>query len=108
MVSILQPSISASFTLSLNTNLYIGELPITIVICNNEAFGAILAGQKRNFDGLEFGVNLVNPDFQKFAAAYGVPACLVKDVQGFKKSLNDAIASQKLSIIELTMPLCDP
>jgi acetolactate synthase-1/2/3 large subunit len=84
------------------------KVAITIILCNNQGYGAILAGQKKNFEGLEFGVNFENPDFQQIAKAYGISSCTASDVPEFRKSLDAAIASEKLSLIELTIPINDP
>lgn len=84
------------------------DVPITIVICNNKTYGAIRAGQQKNFGGRLFGVDLINPDFQALAAAYAVPACVANNPQQLEQSLKSAIASGWLSIIELTLELCDP
>ena len=82
--------------------------PITIVLCNNSAYGAIRAGQDRNYGGRRFGVELRNPDFQKLAAAYGIPAVRVGEVDSFRAALAKGIGSAELNLIELTAELMDP
>jgi thiamine pyrophosphate-dependent acetolactate synthase large subunit-like protein len=84
------------------------NLAVTVVLCNNNAYGAIRAGQKRNFEGRYFGVDLKNPDFQKLAAAYGIPSVVIDDLDDFDQALRDGIHSNTLNIIELTVELRDP
>ena len=84
------------------------DIAITIVLCNNNSYGAIRASQDRNFGGRHFGCALQNPDFQKFAAAYGIPATRTDTLQAFGQALSRGIESGKLNLIELTVELCDP
>ena len=64
-----------------------------------------LAGIQRNFGHSDIGCALTNPDFQKFAAAFGVPAVRVDQ---FGDVLEEKICSEKLNLIELTVELADP
>ena len=83
------------------------QIPFTIVLCNNESYGAIAAKQDRDY-GRRFGDALVNPDFQAFAAAYGVPAVKADSLDQFEDHLNRAVQSERLSLIELTLDISDP
>ncbi len=82
--------------------------PITIVLCNNGGYGALRAGQDRNFGGQRFGVDLWNPDFQTIARAYGIPACRCDTLESFATELDSAIQANDLRLIELTVDLADP
>lgn len=84
------------------------NISVTIVLCNNNAYGAIRASQDRNYDGRHFGVKLRNPDFSLIAYAYGIAYARADDLVGFRKTLSNGIKSGKLNIIELTVELCDP
>ena len=84
------------------------EIPVTIVLCNNNAYGAIRANQDRNFAGRRFASDLRNPDFQTLSAAYGIPSLRVDNVKDFHRSLADRIASGNLSLIELAIDISDP
>ncbi len=84
------------------------NIPITILLCNNGAYGAIRANQDRNFAGRRFGCQLKNPDFQKLAAAYGIPAVRVDNAEGLEKALVKGIKSRELNLIELTVEISDP
>jgi len=82
--------------------------PFTIVLCNNYCYGAIRASQDRNFGGRRFGSTLQNPDFQKLAAAYDIPATRIDSLPAFHQALDRGIQSATLNLIELTVELCDP
>jgi len=84
------------------------QIPITIVLCNNRGFGAIRAGQVRGFGGRHIGVDLLNPDFQKLANAYGMAATRCDTLEQFSDQLPLAIAAGQLQLIELTLDLADP
>jgi thiamine pyrophosphate-dependent acetolactate synthase large subunit-like protein len=83
------------------------QVSITIVLCNNRSYGAIQAKQDRDY-GRRFGNVLVNPDFQLFATAYGVPALRADNLDSFEEQLNQTVSSNKLSLIELTFDISDP
>jgi acetolactate synthase-1/2/3 large subunit len=84
------------------------QLPITIVLCNNNRYGAIAAGMTKRFGEAKVGVALKNPDFQRFCSAYGVSAVRVNKVEEFGETLAAGIASDSLNLIELTADLADP
>ncbi len=84
------------------------NIPITIVLCNNKAYGAIRANQDRNFGGRRFGSDLINPDFQTLAKAYGFPSTVVNDLADFGAALTKGIGSNRLNLIELTVEIADP
>jgi len=67
-----------------------------------------LVGMQRNFGHSDIGCALTNPDFQKFAAAFGVPAVRVDRIDQFGDVLEEKICSEKLNLIELTVELADP
>lgn len=83
------------------------NIPVTIVLSNNNAYGAIRAGQDRTY-GRRFGSDLVNPDFLKLAAAYGIPAVEAETTDQFAAALDAGISSGRLNLIELTVELVDP
>ena len=84
------------------------NVPIVVVLCNNGGYGAIRAAQDRDFGGRRFAVDLVNPDFQALAAAYGVPASRCDNPQEFEAGLRAAVDSGELRLVELTVDLADP
>ena len=84
------------------------NISFTIVLSNNNAYGAIRAGQDRNFGGRHFGVKLQNPDFSLIASAYGIDYARAGDPDTFRHTLDKGIKSGQLNIIELTVELRDP
>ena len=84
------------------------RVPITVLLCNNSAYGAIRAGQDRNFGGRRFGSDLLNPDFQQLAAAYGIPAQRVDSPEALESVLGAAVVSERLNLIECTLDFADP
>lgn len=83
-------------------------IPVTIILCNNRAYGAIRSKQDKSYGGRRFGCDLKNPDFLALAAAYGIPAVRADSPEAFSRALAGGIASEKLNLVELTMELCDP
>ena len=84
------------------------QVAVTVLLCNNNAYGAIRAGQDRNFGGRRFGSSLLNPDFGKLAAAYGVPSRRVDTPEALEQALAAALESGQLNMIECTLDLADP
>ena len=84
------------------------NVPVTVVLCNNNGYGAIRAGQDRNFGGRKFGSDLQNPDFGRLVSAYGIQYAKAENLDDFQSELSRAISSGKLNLIELTVELCDP
>ena len=64
-----------------------------------------LVGMQRHFGHSDIGCALTNPDFQKFAEAFGVR---VERIDQFGDVLEEKIRSEKLNLIELTVELADP
>ncbi len=50
------------------------ELPLAIVICNDNAYGMIKAAQERRYDGRVLDTELRNPDFVAYGRAFGAHA----------------------------------
>jgi acetolactate synthase-1/2/3 large subunit len=84
------------------------NIPVTIVVCNNKAYGAIRAKQDRDFGGRRFGCTLRNPDFQKFAAAYGIRSTCADTADAFGNALEQSIRADDLNLIDLTVEIADP
>jgi thiamine pyrophosphate-dependent acetolactate synthase large subunit-like protein len=84
------------------------NIPVTILLCNNSAYGAIRANQDRNFGGRRFGCQLKNPDFQKLASAYGITSVRVDKPEDLESSLVAGIKSRQLNLIEFTVDIPDP
>lgn len=75
----------------------------TIVVFNDGGWGILKWAQDFLRDGRRYGVDLVNPDFQALAAAYGIKSARVEDVASFKVALGDALSSRELRLIEVVV-----
>ncbi len=74
---------------------------LVIVLVNNSAYGNVYRDQKRLFDGRHAGSRLVNPDFQTYAKAFGVPSWRVTDADGLRAALKQAIAANSPALVEV-------
>lgn len=74
---------------------------LVIVVVNNSAYGNVYRDQKRLFDGRHAGSKLVNPDFQTYAKAFGVPSWRVTDADGLRAALKLAIAANSPALVEV-------
>ncbi len=84
------------------------KIPITVLLCNNNAYGAIRANQDKHFGGRRFGSTLVNPDFQLFARSYGIAYRKAESLEAFGQELSAALATDELNMLELTLDIADP
>ena len=82
--------------------------PITVVVCNNRAFGAIAASMQGSFGHADLGCKLSGPDLVKFADAYNVPAVRIESLDDFGSALRDGIRSERLNLIDLAVELQNP
>ncbi|MEM7173005.1 MAG: thiamine pyrophosphate-binding protein [Pseudomonadota bacterium] len=77
-----------------------GAQPVVIVL-NNGIFGTIRMHQERHYPGRVMGTDLLSPDFQKLAQAYGYHGERVARTQDFPAAFERAVASKSGAIIEL-------
>ncbi|UXT49383.1 thiamine pyrophosphate-binding protein [Agrobacterium tumefaciens] len=78
-------------------------LPIITVLVNNSTYGTIRMHQEREYPGRVSGTDLVNPDFNAFAKAYGGHGETVERTQDFAAAFERARASGKPAIIEVKL-----
>jgi acetolactate synthase I/II/III large subunit len=81
------------------------ELPLIVVLVNDNAFGAIRAGQRGRYGGREIGVQLVNPSFAKLAHLFGYHGVEAKDAVALEATVRDALHAGGPWLIEFTAPL---
>jgi acetolactate synthase I/II/III large subunit len=79
------------------------KLPIIVVLVNDCCLSLIKSTQERKYDRRFIGVDLVNPDFCKFAEAFGVQSWRVSDDAAFETALQEAIATNEPSLIEIKL-----
>ena len=76
------------------------DLPIVIIVVNDNKLTSIEGSQVRQF-GATLGVDLVNPDFVKFAESFGVVGLRVTDLSNFRSTLEKALSLDRPSLIEV-------
>ena len=78
------------------------KLNLTVIILNDNAYGMIK--WKQTGMGFEtFGLDLGNPDFVKYAEAYGAKGYRPSSCEEFEKTLNDCVNSDGLHLIDLAV-----
>jgi acetolactate synthase-1/2/3 large subunit len=77
------------------------RLPVIALVHNDSTFGAIKTIQQQVFDGRYLDVDLNNPDFLTYAAAFGVPAHRATTATELGEALRRAFAHDGPSLIEV-------
>jgi acetolactate synthase I/II/III large subunit len=77
------------------------QIPIIILIINNNMYGAIRMHQEIAFGGRDLGTSLANPDFSMLAKAYGISGAVVSTTAEFEPAFEQALKSEGPAIIEL-------
>jgi len=79
-------------------------IAVVVLLFNNGAFGNVRRDQLQSFGGRVLGSDLVNPDFMRFAEAFGVEGSRVDSPQALRAVLERALAAQRPWLIEVTVP----
>ena len=79
------------------------KLPIIVILINDGSLTLIKAIQQRRYESRFLGVDLVNPDFQLFAQAFGVRFWRVGSDDGFAKALREAVDADEPALIEVQL-----
>lgn len=77
------------------------QIPITIVLFNDNAYGNVWRAQQEEYDGHILGTELHNPDFVQFAQSFGVPATRVPDAASLEQTLRATLDSELPTLIEV-------
>jgi acetolactate synthase-1/2/3 large subunit len=83
------------------------QLPVTIIVCDNGAWGSILVHQNKRFPGWDFGTRLRSPDFTAMAGAYGMQAFRVECTADFQPALDGVLAENRPALIHLCLDARD-
>lgn len=75
------------------------NLPVVVLILNDNAYGFI-EWKQRNMQLPDFGMKLANPDFVKYAEAYGALGLRVESASDLIPKLEQAFASGRPAIVE--------
>ncbi|MEM2111703.1 MAG: thiamine pyrophosphate-binding protein [Candidatus Bathyarchaeia archaeon] len=81
---------------------------IPIVIYNNQGYGVLKYAQKIMFSSRYMGVDLTNPNFIRFAEAFGVKGLKVDGIDQLKSCLKEALKSDEPTVIETRLPFDPP
>jgi acetolactate synthase I/II/III large subunit len=77
------------------------ELPIIVLVVNNGMYGTIRMHQERHHPGRVSGTDLVNPDFARYADAFGGHGEVVERTEEFAPAFERAVESGRPSVLEL-------
>jgi thiamine pyrophosphate-dependent acetolactate synthase large subunit-like protein len=77
------------------------RLPVVTVIVNDGSLTLIKLIQERRYESRFLGVDMVNPDFQALAAAFGVRSWAADSDATFEAALREAIASDRPALVEV-------
>jgi len=83
------------------------QLPVTIIVCDNSAWGSILVHQQKRFDDWDFGTRLVSPDFAMLGRGYGMAAFTVTKTGDFAAALKGAMDHAGPALIHVLLDLRD-
>jgi acetolactate synthase-1/2/3 large subunit len=77
------------------------ELPLVVLVVNNGMYGTIRMHQERHYPGRAFGTDLVNPDFARYAEAFGGHGEIVERTEEFAPAFERALESGLPAVLEL-------
>lgn len=80
------------------------DLPIVLLVFNNNGYGVLKPQQELRY-GRSLGADLVNPDFLKLAEAFGVESQRVDKLDELQNSIENALASHRTTLIEVTVEI---
>lgn len=84
----------------LGTALQFDAMPV-ILLVNNASYGTIRMHQERDFPDRISGTEIVNPDYQAMAAAYGMFGARIERTEDFESAFEKAITSPTGALLEL-------
>ncbi len=84
----------------ISTAMQFGSAPIILVV-NNNLYGTIRMHQDRDYPGHDYGVDLVNPDFTKWAESFGAYGETVERTEDFAPAFERAQNAKRAAVLEL-------
>ena len=72
-----------------------------ILVINNGIFGTIRAHQERDFPGRVSGTDLRNPDFVKYAEAFGAFGASVRRTEDFAPAFEKALSAGRAAVLDI-------
>jgi acetolactate synthase-1/2/3 large subunit len=83
------------------------KINVVVLLFRDDAYGTVSGIQKRQFGGRYIGNKLHNPDYVKFAEAFGALGIRVKSNEEIGSALKKAIAANRPALIEIPVPQLD-
>jgi acetolactate synthase-1/2/3 large subunit len=84
------------------------EIAVVIVLFNDGGYGVLRNIQNRAYGGRHIGVDLHGLNFEKLCEAYGIQYYPVTRVEAFLPAIETALASERLSLVEVDMGAVGP
>jgi acetolactate synthase I/II/III large subunit len=77
------------------------QIPVVVVIYNNNAFAAPRGHQQRSYGGRLIGVNHTNPDFAELAMLYGAEGRTVRTIDELRPAVEELLKSGRVAVVEV-------
>ncbi|HYB01313.1 MAG TPA: thiamine pyrophosphate-binding protein [Ktedonobacteraceae bacterium] len=84
------------------------EIAVVIVMFNDGGYGVLRNIQNRAYAGRHIGVDLHGLNFEKLCEAYGIHYYPVRRIEAFQPAIETALASGRLSLVEVDMGAVGP
>ena len=75
------------------------RIPVVVLLLNDNAYGFV-KWKQRNLNFEDFGMDLLNPDFVKYAESYGAKGMRVEKGQSLTRTLAQAFALNQVVLVE--------
>ncbi len=76
------------------------EIPVPVVLVNNEHYGVVAKTQERRY-GRTLGTDIHNPDFVQFAQAFGARGVRATDPEQLRRALGESFETAGPTIIDV-------
>ncbi|OGO20641.1 MAG: hypothetical protein A2Z15_01060 [Chloroflexi bacterium RBG_16_50_11] len=83
------------------------KISVIVLLFTDNAYGTVSGIQRRQFGGRYMGNKLHNPDYVKFAEAFGAMGMRVQKHDELGKKLSEALKVNRPTIIEIPVPQLD-
>jgi acetolactate synthase-1/2/3 large subunit len=81
---------------------------VTVLLFNDGAYGILKDLQDMNFDSHHYAVDLLNPDFGRLTAAYGLGHVALDGPDGLGTALRRALEADRTTVVEVRMEFGRP
>jgi acetolactate synthase-1/2/3 large subunit len=83
------------------------KINVIVLLFSDNAYGTVTGIQRRQFGGRYIGNRLLNPDYVKFAEAFGAVGIRLESHEELGKQLSLALKAGRPVIIEIPVPLLE-